>query len=72
MLLGDNIRKARERCGYTQAEFASMIGIKQPTFSQYETSSKTLNMIMGVKIAEILGTTSEELVGGEFLNRKEN
>lgn len=65
MSLGDNIKLAREKLGYTQAEFADMIGVKQPTFCQYETSSKAPNMITGVKIAELLGTTCEELVKGE-------
>lgn len=70
MSLGDNIKLAREKHGYTQAEFADMIGVKQPTFSQYETSAKTPNMIMGVKIANLLGTTSEKLVSGDEKHRR--
>lgn len=65
MSLGENIRLAREKCGYTQAELANMIGVNQSTFSQYETSAKTPNMINGDKLAEILGTTSRKLVRGE-------
>ncbi len=72
MSLGDNIRIARENRGYTQTEFADMIGVKQPTFSQYETSAKTPNMITGAKIAKILGTTSEKLVSGDFSGKEKN
>lgn len=65
MSLGDNIKKAREKFGYTQAECAELVGVSQPTYSLYENSKRTPTIDKGVKIAKALGTTCEELVEEE-------
>lgn len=65
MNFGDNVRTLREQHGYSQLELSAMVGVSQPTFAQYETSAKSPNVFVAIKIARLLGTTVEELVNGK-------
>lgn len=62
MSLSENIAKCRKEKGYTQAELAEKLEIAQPNVAQYEKGLKIPNMITGVELAKVLGTTCEELV----------
>ena len=63
MYLGDNIRMYREQKKLTQAELAKMLNVTPSLISQYESNGKVPNFMLGVKIANILGVTAEELMG---------
>ncbi len=62
MAIAENIAKLRKAKGYTQAELAEKLGIAQPNVAQYEKGLKVPNIITGVEMAKLLGTTCEELV----------
>ena len=53
------IRKARK---LTQIELASMVGISQARYSQYERGTREPNLEMLRKLANALGVTIDELV----------
>lgn len=62
MSFSENLTKLREKKGYTQAELAKALEVSQPTLAQYEKGIKVPNIISAVKLAQLLGTTCEELV----------
>jgi SOS-response transcriptional repressor LexA len=64
MTIGDRIREAREAAGYTQAQLADLINIKQQSIQQWESGDtkrpKKIN-----EIASILGVSVDYLLNGE-------
>lgn len=66
MTIGERVKEAREAAGYTQAQLAGLLNIKQQSIQQIETGNtqrpKKIN-----EIASILGVTVEFL-----LNEQEN
>ena len=65
MIFSDNLRTAREKYGYTQAELASLVGVSQPTYAQWETGARVPTVLTAVKLARKLQTTCEALVLGD-------
>ena len=57
-----NVKKAREKAGISQLELAKAVGIAQAQIAKYETGISVPNIVLGVKIAQKLGTTCEKLV----------
>lgn len=62
MAFAGNVKLLREAKGLTQRELASRVGVTQPTIAQYEIGVKIPTVVIGVKLAEQLGTTCEQLV----------
>lgn len=63
-MLGDNIRKFREACGYSQTELAEKLGIKKQTLFKYEHSIVTnVPLDMVEKIAAALSIDPAVLTG---------
>ncbi len=63
-MLGDNIRKYREACGYTQTELADHVGIKKQTLFKYEHNIVTnVPLDMVEKIAAVLNVDPAVLMG---------
>lgn len=62
MAFSDNVKKSREKQGYSQEELARCLGIAQAQIAKYETGVSVPNIVIGVKLAQKLGTTCEELV----------
>ena len=63
MTMGERIKKLRIARGYTQIEFAKMLGITQAQVSQYESDINTPRPSMLKKIAKVLNISTEELSG---------
>ena len=57
----NKIKEFRKKQKLSQDDIAKMIGVKQNTYSQWETGERTPNVIKALKIAEILETTVESL-----------
>lgn len=62
MAFSANVKKYREKQGYSQEELAKYIGIAQAQIAKYETGVTVPNIVIGVKLAQRLGTTCEKLV----------
>lgn len=58
-----NIRDLREDNDITQAEVASVLGIAQNTYSQYETGKIQFTAEMLVVLADYYGTNVDFLLG---------
>ncbi len=66
MTFADKLRNLREQKGYTQAELAEAAGITTRTLQYYESGKRyPNNLSIAVKLADLLGTTSERLLGEE-------
>lgn len=57
------IREARERLGWTQSDLAKKMGTTQQTIQRYEAGAVDVNFSKLVRLAEILGTTVDYLIG---------
>ena len=57
----NNIKKFRKKLKLSQDDIAKMMSVKQNTISQWETGERTPSVLQGMKLAEILETTVENL-----------
>ncbi len=57
----NNIKKYREKKKMSQNYISNILGVKQNTFSQWETGIRTPNVIQAIELANILDTTVEKL-----------
>lgn len=62
MKISEKIKFFRIQQGYTQEEFAKIIGIDRSNVSRYENGKIIPDVYKAVKIARLMGTTCEELV----------
>lgn len=61
--LGSKIKKYRMSIKMTQAEFAERLGVTGASVSAYENGTRQPSFDVLVKIANILGTTTDNLLG---------
>ena len=59
----ENLKKARESKGYTQAQAAEAIGVSDGTYKNYEQGKREPNGDKMVAIAIAFGTTTDYLLG---------
>jgi len=65
-LLGQRIRKARERYGMSQAELARRIGVSKNTMNLIESSKTPDPGVLKVQaIAAVLRISLDDLIGGK-------
>lgn len=62
-IIGKNISKAREKKGYTQDEFANLLGTNRVTVSKWETCNNVPSTEMLFQISNILDVSIDELLG---------
>ena len=69
MAFADNLKEKRAQSGLTQAELAMKAGVTARTIQNYELGTrKPGNMVIVQRIADALGTTTEQLLSsGETL-----
>ncbi len=66
MTFAERLKEKRTDLGLSQAELAKRAGITARTIQHYEAGTrKPVNIDMVTKIAEVLGTSSEYLLGRE-------
>lgn len=63
MEFAENLRQAREKKGYTQQDVSKLMGIDKSTYCGYETGKRQPDVLKLKKIANILGTSVDELLG---------
>jgi DNA-binding XRE family transcriptional regulator len=55
------LKEMRKSKGLSQAELASIIGLKQVTICQYESGTRTPDLNTAKKLADALGTTLDDI-----------
>ena len=61
----ENLKKAREKAGLTQAQAAIAIGVSDGTYKNYEQGKREPNGDKMVTIAKLFGVTTDYLLGRE-------
>jgi transcriptional regulator with XRE-family HTH domain len=61
----ENLRKARREKKLTQQQVADLLGVAKSTYCQYETGASEPNILRLKKLAKILGTNIDSLLGIE-------
>ncbi len=65
MTLGDNIRAARQKAGYTsQEDAAQALGVRMMSWNRWETGWTEPSVSRLIEIAKLLGTTVSKLTKG--------
>lgn len=65
MMIGEKIRVLRKQHGWTQEEFAEVLGLHTNTIIRWETNRRTPTLNKIKALAEVLDTTPEYLIGGD-------
>ena len=65
MTIGINIKRLRERFGYSQSELAELTGIPQALICYYENDARTPSVFNARKLAEVFKVTIEQLMDGK-------
>ena len=63
MTIGEAIKRARERRGYSQAKLSMKSGISMQSISLWETGRTFPTIINLIPVADALNVTLDELVG---------
>ncbi|GAB6640533.1 hypothetical protein BOVMAS10_16590 [Streptococcus uberis] len=62
------LKKLRKEKGLTQKELGERLGVKQNTFTNWENGKREPNLSTILKLAEILETTTDDLLGYTILS----
>ncbi len=63
MKIGSNLKKLRKEKGATQTEIATFLGVRQNTYSQYESDSRQPDIDTLVKLSTYYSTSVDIIVG---------
>ena len=66
--IGENIKAARKKCGMTQGQLASQLGLTKAAVSRYELGQRNANLPLLEKIAKVTGVYIGDLVGADYWN----
>ena len=61
--IGDNIRAARKRMGYSQEEFADIAGFSRSYYTEIETGKRNISVLNLIKIIKALKVDPNEVIG---------
>ena len=64
MDFGKNCRVLRERMGISQSKLADKVGVRPPMINFIESGTKIPSLALSLRIADVLGTTVDELCRG--------
>ena len=64
MAFQDNVKRLRDEKRYTQAELGELVGVAQQVIADYEGGKYKPSIETGVRLANALGTTVEQLLDG--------
>lgn len=66
---GQRVARLRRERGISQVELADMLGVDQPTVSDYERGKRRLHGELIAQLVSILGVSSDEILGLDGLTR---
>ena len=72
MSFAENLKAARVKKLFSQAELAQLVGVNQSAIARFELGDKFPNVILGHQIAKKLDVTVEQLVDGQTVEVKSN
>ena len=61
--IGDNIRKVRKQRGYSQEEFADIVGFSRSYYTEIETGKRNISVLNLTKIMKALNVNPNEIIG---------
>ena len=61
--IGDNIRAARKRKGYSQEEFADIADFSRSYYTEIETGKRNISILNLIKIMEALKADPNTIIG---------
>lgn len=62
-MLGDQMRRYRKQCGYSQKDLASQLFVTQQAVGKWERGEATPNPEAIIKMAKIFGVSTDALLG---------
>ncbi|MBQ7352741.1 MAG: helix-turn-helix transcriptional regulator [Clostridia bacterium] len=69
-MFGERLRQAREAAGMSQEEVARVLGVSQAAYSYFENGEKNPSLPAAKRLAVVLHTSLDYLVGIEKKNTK--
>ncbi len=69
-MIGDNIKKIRNKKRVTQEELAKLMGVSRQAICMWETDKRELKVTTLNKLAKVLGVSIKELMGGVKISEK--
>lgn len=63
IFLGDNLRSCRKRCNLSEREVSSMLHVDITTISKYEHNTRTPDIYMMMRFADVYDVSLDQLVG---------
>src|SRR5690554_5393524 len=67
--VGSRIKQIRKDKGISQTDMANLLGVKRPTYSNYENDNRTPDLEILKKISIVLEVDISELLGMDHLER---
>lgn len=64
-MFGENLKSLRKKAGYTQQEYAEMLGISASAVGMYEQGRREPDQKLLIKMAQTLGVSVDRLLGDE-------
>ncbi len=61
--IGDNIRTVRKQRGYSQEEFADIVGFSRSYYTEIETGKRNISVLNLSKILKALNVNPNEIIG---------
>ncbi len=61
--IGDNIRAVRKKRGYSQEEFADIVGFSRSYYTEIETGKRNVSVLNLIKIMEALKVDPNTIIG---------
>lgn len=65
MIIGERIKQARLKKGYTQEQLGNIIGVSKVSVCCYENGSRTPTMAIFLKLSEALDITVDFMLGND-------
>ena len=64
-IIGERIKAARNKSGFTQQQIADYIGVKRESISYYENGQRSIDMVTLEKIADLCGYSVAYFISSE-------
>jgi len=71
-VFSENLRRIRKQSGISSKDMAASLGVAYSTYATYENGRREPDVLKIRKMAELLHTTGDVLIGIPAKNRKEN